>query len=61
MLREPDEVEKRLRRDICERCGAKRGYPCRSRSGRALSDSHAARYASALIRGDVPVEDAPGE
>lgn len=61
MLREPDEVEKRLRRDICERCGAQRGYPCRSRSGRALSDSHAARYYSALIRGDVPLEDEPGE
>lgn len=61
MLREPTEVEKRLRRDVCEYCGAKRGYPCRSRSGKSRSDSHAARYAAALIRGDVPVKDGPGE
>lgn len=61
MLREPDELEKRLRREVCEHCRARIGYPCRTRSGKARSDSHAPRYYAALIRGDVPLPDGPGE
>jgi hypothetical protein len=61
MLREPSEVERRLRRDVCERCRARPGYPCLSRSGKPRSDSHAPRYLAALIRGDVPLPDGAGE
>jgi ribosomal protein L40E len=61
MLREPTEVERRLRRDVCDRCGARPGYPCRSRSGKSRSDSHAPRYLAALVRGDVPLPDGAGE
>lgn len=60
-LRVPSEVEKRLRRDVCERCGARPGQPCRTRSGKARTDSHATRYYAARLRGDVPLDESTGE